>query len=84
MTAAPSYSQSTPIEEGGWGLTLQSPLGLDPHLLQHPGENRWYQIGIVWWRQGYDRNGIYGFYTHLFRMGRWIKKVIEKSGADDE
>uniref|UniRef100_A0A8C7XUI1 Coagulation factor II (thrombin) n=1 Tax=Oryzias sinensis TaxID=183150 RepID=A0A8C7XUI1_9TELE len=55
-----------------------------PFVMKHPGENRWYQIGIVSWGEGCDRDGKYGFYTHLFRMGRWIKKVIEKSGADDE
>ncbi|KAG7267959.1 hypothetical protein CRUP_038089 [Coryphaenoides rupestris] len=34
--------------------------------------------------KGCDRDGKFGFYTHLFRLRRWIKKVIDKSGDDDE
>ena len=52
--------------------------------MQYPAENRWYQIGIVSWGEGCDRDGKYGFYTHLFRMGRWMKKVIERVGGDDD
>lgn len=52
--------------------------------VQHPGENRWYQIGIVSWGEGCDRDGKYGFYTHLFRMSRWLKKAIENMGKADE
>ncbi|KAF6734885.1 Prothrombin [Oryzias melastigma] len=55
-----------------------------PFVMKNPAENRWYQIGIVSWGEGCDRDGKYGFYTHLFRMGRWLRKVIEKSGEDDE
>uniref|UniRef100_A0A3B5QRK3 Prothrombin n=1 Tax=Xiphophorus maculatus TaxID=8083 RepID=A0A3B5QRK3_XIPMA len=55
-----------------------------PFVMKYPAENRWYQIGIVSWGEGCDRDGKYGFYTHLFRMGRWMKKVIEKSGGDDD
>lgn len=51
---------------------------------QHPGENRWYQIGIVSWGEGCDRDGKYGFYTHVYRMGRWMRKVIENVGKDDD
>jgi len=52
---------------------------------QSPTDKRWYQIGIVSWGEGCDRDGKYGFYTHLFRMRRWMKKVIDKTGsADDE
>ncbi|XP_068612481.1 prothrombin [Brachionichthys hirsutus] len=47
-----------------------------PFVMKYPPENRWYQIGIVSWGEGCDRDGKYGFYTHLFRMGRWIRKVI--------
>uniref|UniRef100_A0A3Q3AWV8 Prothrombin n=1 Tax=Kryptolebias marmoratus TaxID=37003 RepID=A0A3Q3AWV8_KRYMA len=54
-----------------------------PFVMKYPAENRWYQIGIVSWGEGCDRDGKYGFYTHLFRMSRWIKKVIEKTGADE-
>ncbi|MED6264689.1 hypothetical protein CHARACLAT_017232 [Characodon lateralis] len=49
-----------------------------PFVMKYPAENRWYQIGIVSWGEGCDRDGKYGFYTHLFRMGRWMKKVIER------
>ncbi|XP_037552449.1 prothrombin [Nematolebias whitei] len=54
-----------------------------PFVMKYPAENRWYQIGIVSWGEGCDRDGKYGFYTHLFRMARWIKKVIEKTGDDE-
>lgn len=56
---------------------------LYPHS-QSPDDNRWYQIGIVSWGEGCDRDGKYGFYTHLFRMRRWMKKVIDKTGGDDD
>uniref|UniRef100_A0A3P9C2B7 Coagulation factor II (thrombin) n=1 Tax=Maylandia zebra TaxID=106582 RepID=A0A3P9C2B7_9CICH len=56
-----------------------------PFVMKYPAENRWYQIGIVSWSEGCDRDGKYGFYTHLFRMTKWIGKVIEKMrGSDDE
>ncbi|KAM7375580.1 hypothetical protein PAMA_014608 [Pampus argenteus] len=54
-----------------------------PFVMKYPAENRWYQMGIVSWGEGCDRNGKYGFYTHVFRMSRWMRKVIEKSGEDD-
>uniref|UniRef100_A0A3Q3Q1C0 Prothrombin n=2 Tax=Monopterus albus TaxID=43700 RepID=A0A3Q3Q1C0_MONAL len=50
-----------------------------PFVMKYPAENRWYQIGIVSWGEGCDRDGKYGFYTHLFRLGKWMKKVIDKS-----
>jgi integrin beta 3 len=53
-------------------------------ISQNPDDKRWYQIGIVSWGEGCDRDGKFGFYTHLFRMRRWMKKVIDKAGADDE
>lgn len=52
-------------------------------LLQHPAENRWYQIGIVSWGEGCDRDGKYGFFTHVFRMSRWMRKVIENTDDDE-
>lgn len=52
--------------------------------LQNPDDKRWYQIGIVSWGEGCDRDGKYGFYTHLFRMRRWMRKVIEKSDSADD
>ncbi|KAK5621309.1 hypothetical protein CRENBAI_009918 [Crenichthys baileyi] len=55
-----------------------------PFVMKYPAENRWYQIGVVSWGEGCDRDGKYGFYTHLFRMGRWMKKVIERSGDNDD
>lgn len=55
-----------------------------PFVMKFPDENRWYQMGIVSWGEGCDRDGKYGFYTHLFRMSRWMRKVIEKSGGDDD
>ncbi|XP_038159173.1 prothrombin [Cyprinodon tularosa] len=55
-----------------------------PFVMKYPPENRWYQIGIVSWGEGCDRDGKYGFYTHLFRMGRWMRKVIERTGGDDD
>uniref|UniRef100_A0A3P8Z4I8 Prothrombin n=1 Tax=Esox lucius TaxID=8010 RepID=A0A3P8Z4I8_ESOLU len=55
-----------------------------PFVMKNPDDNRWYQIGIVSWGEGCDRDGKYGFYTHLFRMRRWMQKVIEKTGGEDE
>uniref|UniRef100_A0A4W4FM00 Prothrombin n=1 Tax=Electrophorus electricus TaxID=8005 RepID=A0A4W4FM00_ELEEL len=56
-----------------------------PFVMKSPLDQRWYQLGIVSWGEGCDRDGKYGFYTHLFRMRRWMRKIIEKSdGADDE
>ncbi|XP_008301639.1 prothrombin [Stegastes partitus] len=55
-----------------------------PFVMKYPAENRWYQVGIVSWGEGCDRDGKYGFYTHVFRMSRWMRKVIEKTGGDDD
>ncbi|XP_067104840.1 prothrombin [Osmerus mordax] len=55
-----------------------------PFVMKNPDDNRWYQIGIVSWGEGCDRDGKYGFYTHLFRMRRWMSKVIDKAGGDDD
>uniref|UniRef100_A0AAQ5X7G8 Prothrombin n=1 Tax=Amphiprion ocellaris TaxID=80972 RepID=A0AAQ5X7G8_AMPOC len=55
-----------------------------PFVMKYPAENRWYQVGVVSWGEGCDRDGKYGFYTHLFRMSRWMRKVIEKTGGDDD
>ncbi|XP_061549579.1 prothrombin [Phycodurus eques] len=54
-----------------------------PFVMKHPTENRWYQIGIVSWGEGCDRDGKYGFFTHVFRMSKWMRKVIEKSDNDE-
>lgn len=55
-----------------------------PFVMKNPEDNRWYQMGIVSWGEGCDRTGKYGFYTHLFRMRRWMSKVIDKAGGDDD
>ncbi|XP_029282560.1 prothrombin [Cottoperca gobio] len=52
-----------------------------PFVMKYPADNRWYQMGIVSWGEGCDRDGKYGFYTHLFRMSRWMRKVIEQTGT---
>ncbi|XP_073318778.1 prothrombin [Pagrus major] len=54
-----------------------------PFVMKYPAENRWYQLGIVSWGEGCDRDGKYGFYTHVFRMSRWMRKVIANAGKDD-
>ncbi|XP_063145767.1 prothrombin isoform X1 [Candoia aspera] len=51
-----------------------------PFVMKHPTEERWYQAGIVSWGEGCDRDGKYGFYTHLFRLKKWLQKTIEKYG----
>ncbi|KAK0133294.1 Prothrombin [Merluccius polli] len=55
-----------------------------PFVMKDPDSQRWYQIGVVSWGEGCDRDGKFGFYTHLFRMRRWMKKVIDNSGEDEE
>lgn len=55
-----------------------------PFIMKYPAEDRWYQIGIVSWGEGCDRDGKYGFYTHVFRLGRWIRKVIDNTGGSDD
>ncbi|XP_058162249.1 prothrombin [Dasypus novemcinctus] len=52
-----------------------------PFIVKSPFNNRWYQIGIVSWGEGCDRDGKYGFYTHVFRLKRWMQKVIDQSGG---
>ncbi|XP_026157111.1 prothrombin [Mastacembelus armatus] len=54
-----------------------------PFVMKYPAENRWYQMGIVSWGEGCDRDGKYGFYTHLFRLSKWMKKVIDKLGEEE-
>jgi len=55
-----------------------------PFVMKNPEDGRWYQVGIVSWGEGCDRDGKYGFYTHVFRMRRWMRKVIDKAGQDEE
>ncbi|XP_006865190.1 PREDICTED: prothrombin [Chrysochloris asiatica] len=52
-----------------------------PFVMKSPYNNRWYQMGIVSWGEGCARDGKYGFYTHVFRLKKWIKKVVDQSGC---
>uniref|UniRef100_A0A8D0G9D0 Prothrombin n=1 Tax=Sphenodon punctatus TaxID=8508 RepID=A0A8D0G9D0_SPHPU len=45
-----------------------------PFVMKNPTDNRWYQVGIVSWGEGCDRDGKYGFYTHIFRLKKWMQK----------
>ncbi|XP_004619129.1 prothrombin [Sorex araneus] len=51
-----------------------------PFVMKSPYNNRWYQMGIVSWGEGCDRDGKYGFYTHVFRLKKWMQKVIDRYG----
>ncbi|XP_041052595.1 prothrombin [Carcharodon carcharias] len=48
-----------------------------PFVMKNPENNRWYLIGIVSWGEGCDRDGKYGFYTHVFRFRKWLMKAIQ-------
>uniref|UniRef100_UPI00358F1420 prothrombin n=1 Tax=Myxine glutinosa TaxID=7769 RepID=UPI00358F1420 len=52
-----------------------------PFVMKNPEDNRWYQVGIVSWGEGCDKDGKYGIYTHLFRMLKWIKKNVDREAA---
>ncbi|XP_028914844.1 prothrombin [Ornithorhynchus anatinus] len=52
-----------------------------PFVMKSPFDNRWYQIGIVSWGEGCDRDGKYGFYTHVFRLKKWLQKAIDRFGG---
>ncbi|XP_078540549.1 prothrombin isoform X2 [Lissotriton helveticus] len=52
-----------------------------PFVMKSPDDDRWYQVGIVSWGEGCDRDGKYGFYTHLHRMRQWMMKTIEKCAS---
>uniref|UniRef100_A0A5F7ZYG3 Prothrombin n=1 Tax=Macaca mulatta TaxID=9544 RepID=A0A5F7ZYG3_MACMU len=51
-----------------------------PFVMKNPLNKRWYQMGIVSWGEGCDRDGKYGFYTHVFRLKKWIQEVIDQFG----
>lgn len=51
-----------------------------PFVMKDPTQERWYQVGVVSWGEGCDRDGKYGFYTHVFRLKKWIQKAVEKHG----
>ncbi|XP_004851961.1 prothrombin [Heterocephalus glaber] len=67
-------------EEGKRGDACEGDSG-GPFVMKNPFNNRWYQMGIVSWGEGCDRDGKYGFYTHVFRLKKWIQKVIERFGG---
>uniref|UniRef100_UPI00398E4861 prothrombin n=1 Tax=Pristiophorus japonicus TaxID=55135 RepID=UPI00398E4861 len=48
-----------------------------PFVMKNPTDDRWYLMGIVSWGEGCDRNGKYGFYTHVFRLRKWLMKAIQ-------
>ncbi|KAM6157943.1 prothrombin [Rhynchocyon petersi] len=52
-----------------------------PFVMKNPYNNRWYQMGIVSWGEGCDRDNKYGFYTHVFRLKKWIQKTIDRFGG---
>ncbi|XP_044291764.1 prothrombin-like isoform X4 [Varanus komodoensis] len=51
-----------------------------PFVMKDPALQRWYQVGIVSWGEGCDRDGKYGFYTHVFRLKKWMEKTISRHG----
>ncbi|XP_053305162.1 prothrombin [Spea bombifrons] len=52
-----------------------------PFVMKEPASGRWYQVGIVSWGEGCDRDGKYGFYVHVHRLRKWLMKTIEKFGS---
>ncbi|XP_003781330.1 prothrombin [Otolemur garnettii] len=67
-------------DEGKRGDACEGDSG-GPFVMKSPYNDRWYQIGIVSWGEGCDRDGKYGFYTHVFRLKKWIQKVIDRFGG---
>uniref|UniRef100_A0A8C4RUK6 Prothrombin n=1 Tax=Erpetoichthys calabaricus TaxID=27687 RepID=A0A8C4RUK6_ERPCA len=55
-----------------------------PFVMMNPDDGLWYQVGIVSWGEGCDRDDKFGFYTHLFRMRKWMMKVIENQDSSDQ
>ncbi|KAF4009430.1 hypothetical protein G4228_000592 [Cervus hanglu yarkandensis] len=70
-------SQGYKPGEGKRGDACEGDSG-GPFVMKSPYNNRWYQMGIVSWGEGCDRDGKYGFYTHVFRLKKWIQKVIDR------
>ncbi|XP_020374241.2 prothrombin [Rhincodon typus] len=64
------------VESGLRGDACEGDSG-GPFVMKNPGNNRWYLMGIVSWGEGCDRDGKYGFYTHVFRFRRWLMKAIK-------
>ncbi|XP_037696384.1 prothrombin [Choloepus didactylus] len=67
-------------DEGQRGDACEGDSG-GPFVMKSPYNKRWYQMGIVSWGEGCDRDGKYGFYTHVFRLKKWIQKVIDRFGG---
>nr|ABV53442.1 prothrombin [Sus scrofa] len=67
-------------DEGKRGDACEGDSG-GPFVMKSPFNNRWYQMGIVSWGEGCDRDGKYGFYTHVFRLKKWMQKVIDRFGG---
>ncbi|XP_016002197.1 prothrombin [Rousettus aegyptiacus] len=67
-------------DEGKRGDACEGDSG-GPFVMKSPFNKRWYQMGIVSWGEGCDRDGKYGFYTHVFRLKKWIQKVIDRFGS---
>ncbi|XP_019511861.1 PREDICTED: prothrombin [Hipposideros armiger] len=67
-------------DEGKRGDACEGDSG-GPFVMKSPFNSRWYQMGIVSWGEGCDRDGKYGFYTHVFRLKKWIKKAIDRYGG---
>ncbi|XP_068117761.1 prothrombin [Hyperolius riggenbachi] len=64
-------------EEGKSGDACEGDSG-GPFVMKDPISERWYQMGIVSWGEGCDRNGKYGFYAHVHRLRKWMMKTIEQ------
>ncbi|XP_075044287.1 prothrombin [Mixophyes fleayi] len=63
-------------DEGMRGDACEGDSG-GPFVMKDPSTNRWFQIGIVSWGEGCDRDGKYGFYANVRRLRKWIVKSIE-------
>ncbi|KAM8940332.1 prothrombin [Pelodytes ibericus] len=52
-----------------------------PFVMKDPVTKRWFQVGIVSWGEGCDRDGKYGYYAHVHRLRKWLMKTIEDYGS---
>uniref|UniRef100_A0A8C5MGA1 Prothrombin n=1 Tax=Leptobrachium leishanense TaxID=445787 RepID=A0A8C5MGA1_9ANUR len=55
-----------------------------PFVMKDPVTNRWFQVGIVSWGEGCDRDGKYGVYTHIHRLRLWLLKMINRYGDESQ
>ncbi|XP_044126770.1 prothrombin-like [Bufo gargarizans] len=65
-------------EDGKRGDACEGDSG-GPFVMKDFTSNRWYQMGIVSWGEGCDRDGKYGMYAHVYRFRRWLMKTIEQN-----